>query len=89
VRGELAEAVRAGKLPYAEAVGKGLYVPLGEGDVDIEALVKFVHEAGYRGWYVLEQDTALGDDSPADIPRRDTTRSLAHLKAIITGLTTR
>jgi inosose dehydratase len=89
VRGELAEAVRAGKLPYAEAVGKGLYVPLGEGDVDIEALVKFVHEAGYRGWYVLEQDTALGDDSPADIPRKDTTRSLAHLKAIITGLTTR
>jgi inosose dehydratase len=79
VRRALADEVRSGKLPYAEAVGKGLYVPLGEGDVDIEALVKFVHEAGYDGWYVLEQDTALSEDSPVDGPRRDTARNLAHL----------
>jgi len=89
VRGELAEQVRAGKLPYAEAVGKGLYVPLGEGDVDIEAMVKSVHEAGYDGWYVLEQDTALGEESPVDTPKRDTTRSLAHLSTIINRLTAR
>jgi inosose dehydratase len=86
VRGELAEDVRAGRLPYAEAVGKGLYVPLGAGDVDIEALVRFVHEAGYDGWYVLEQDTALSEESQVDIPKKDTTRSLAHLSTIISRL---
>ncbi|MEU3628127.1 inosose dehydratase [Amycolatopsis coloradensis] len=86
VRGELAEEVRAGSLPYAEAVGKGLYVPLGDGDVDIEAMVRFVHEAGYDGWYVLEQDTALGERSPEDLPKRDVARSLAHLDGIVSRL---
>ncbi|MEV6906221.1 sugar phosphate isomerase/epimerase [Amycolatopsis sp. NPDC051071] len=85
VRGELADEVRAGKLPYAEAVGKGLYVPLGDGDVDIEAMVRFVHEAGYDGWYVLEQDTALGEHD-AELPKRDVARSLAHLGGIVSRL---
>ncbi|MEV6901903.1 sugar phosphate isomerase/epimerase [Amycolatopsis sp. NPDC051372] len=83
VRGELAEAVRAGTLGYTEAVGNGLYVPLGEGDVDIEAMVRFVHEAGYDGWYVLEQDTALDERSPVDLPKRDVATSLACLGAIV------
>ncbi|MGW7537644.1 sugar phosphate isomerase/epimerase family protein [Amycolatopsis sp. NPDC054798] len=82
VRGELAEAVRTGKLPYTEAVGKGLYVPLGEGDVDIEAMVRSVTEAGYDGWYVLEQDTALSDDSPVDRPGQDVATSLSYLRKI-------
>ncbi|MFD2469611.1 sugar phosphate isomerase/epimerase family protein [Amycolatopsis silviterrae] len=82
VRGELAEAVRAGKLPYAEAVGKGLYVPLGKGDVDLEAMVRSVAEAGYDGWYVLEQDTALSDDSPVDRPGQDVAASLSYLRNI-------
>ncbi|WP_410602619.1 sugar phosphate isomerase/epimerase family protein [Amycolatopsis sp. lyj-90] len=86
VRGELAEDVRAGRLPYTEAVGKGLYVPLGDGDVDIEAMVGFVHEAGYDGWYVLEQDTALSEGSPEDLPKRDVARSLAHLDGIVSRL---
>ncbi|MGV9298257.1 sugar phosphate isomerase/epimerase family protein [Amycolatopsis sp. NPDC003676] len=82
VRGELADAVRTGKLPYTEAVGKGLYVPLGEGDVDIEAMVRSVTEAGYDGWYVLEQDTALSDDSPVDRPGQDVATSLSYLRKI-------
>ncbi|MEV4604199.1 sugar phosphate isomerase/epimerase [Amycolatopsis sp. NPDC049253] len=83
VRGELAEAVRKGTVGYTEAVGKGLYVPLGEGDVDIEAMVRFVHEAGYDGWYVLEQDTALDERSPVDLPKRDVATSLACLGTIV------
>ncbi|MEV0073900.1 sugar phosphate isomerase/epimerase [Amycolatopsis sp. NPDC050768] len=83
VRGELAEAVRKGTVGYTEAVGNGLYVPLGEGDVDIEAMVRFVHEAGYDGWYVLEQDTALDERSPVDLPKRDVATSLACLGAIV------
>jgi inosose dehydratase len=86
VRGELAEQIRTGKLPYAEAVGKGLYVPLGAGDVDIEALVMVLHEAGYDGWYVLEQDTALSEEGPADVPRQDTATSLAHLDRIVSRI---
>ena len=84
VREDLAAEVRAGTLGYTDAVGRGMYVPLGEGDVDVASMVRSVQAAGYDGWYVLEQDTALGEESPDDLPRRDTERSLAHL-AKITG----
>jgi inosose dehydratase len=86
VREDLAAEVRAGRLGYTEAVGRGLYTPLGEGDVDVAAMVRSVQAAGYDGWYVLEQDTALGAESPDDLPRRDTERSLAHLTKIIGSL---
>ena len=83
VRAEIAEQVRSGRLGYTAAVQQGIYVPLGDGDVDLEALVNLVREAGYTGWFVLEQDTALGEGDPTDTPVRDTTRSLAHLHKIL------
>jgi len=82
VREDLAGEVRAGRLGYTDAVGRGMYVPLGEGDVDVASMVRSVRAAGYDGWYVLEQDTALGAESPDDLPRRDTGRSLEYLAQI-------
>ncbi|MFQ6327854.1 TIM barrel protein [Nocardia sp. CWNU-33] len=87
VRSALAGEVRSGALEYSEAVRRGLYVPLGAGDVDVEALVRSVHQAGYQGWYVIEQDTALGRDAGAQLPSRDTLRSLRHLAGIGAALT--
>ncbi|SFB05236.1 2-keto-myo-inositol dehydratase [Amycolatopsis marina] len=86
VRADLADRVRSGEIGYQAAVAEGLYAPLGDGDVDIEAMVRFVHEAGYDGWYVLEQDTALAEDGPLDRPQRDTARSLARLARILDRL---
>ncbi|MFE2871541.1 TIM barrel protein [Embleya sp. NPDC059259] len=81
VHAPLAALVRAGSLTYAEAVQRGIYRPLGRGDVPVAEIVATLHAAGYRGWYVLEQDTRLTDDpADADLPRRDTARSLAHLR---------
>lgn len=86
VRVDLAEQVRTGTVPFATAVAQGLFVPLGDGDVDTESMVRSVHEAGYQDWYVLEQDTALGKHSPIDVPRRDTARSLAYLEQVFSRL---
>ncbi|WP_194814741.1 TIM barrel protein [Nocardia sp. XZ_19_385] len=86
VRSELADEIRGGKLEYSQAVRQGLYVPLGEGDVDIAALVRGMYETGYRGWYVIEQDTALAPTGAADQPRRDTEQSLRRLAGISTAL---
>lgn len=83
VRDEIAAKVRSGELSYTDAVEQGIYVPLGDGDVDVEALVKLVQNAGYTGWFVLEQDTQLKDGSPVDKPLKDTARSLAHLSKIL------
>ena len=59
VRLDLASKVQSGELSYTDGVSAGMYVPLGEGDVDIAAIVRSLEDAGYAGWYVLEQDTIL------------------------------
>ncbi|MFI9509906.1 TIM barrel protein [Nocardia sp. NPDC052566] len=82
VRGEIADEVRSGRVEYSDAVGRGLYVPLGDGDVDIDALVQALHAAGYQGWYVIEQDTALQPTDSAQLPSRDAERSLQYLAGI-------
>jgi inosose dehydratase len=65
---------------YIDAVRRGLYAPLGDGDLDIAAMVDALEAAGYPGWYVLEQDAALpGEPAPGDGPARDVARSLAFL----------
>ncbi|WP_331766208.1 TIM barrel protein [Embleya sp. NBC_00896] len=81
VHAATAALVRSGALTYADAVGQGLYRALGEGDVPVAEIVATLRAAGYRQWYVLEQDTRLTDDPvDADLPRHDTARSLAHLR---------
>ncbi|TDV40021.1 TIM barrel protein [Actinophytocola oryzae] len=80
VRADLAERVRQGAVTYTEAVALGIYVPLGAGDVDLDALLRTLRDNDYDGWYVLEQDTALRDDRLADgRPREHTRQSLEHL----------
>ncbi|MEV4127638.1 TIM barrel protein [Nocardia sp. NPDC049707] len=86
VRTTLADRVRSGAMEYSDAVRGGIYVPLGAGDVDIAALIRSVHAAGYRGWYVIEQDTALRPGDSVELPSRDAARSLNHLADIGSAL---
>ncbi|MFE3059243.1 TIM barrel protein [Nocardia sp. NPDC059239] len=86
VREAVAAEVRSGSIEYSAAVRQGLYVPLGTGDVDIAALVRAAHVGGYRGWYVIEQDTALRPGATAEGPTGDARRSLRHLAEIGAGL---
>ncbi len=61
----LAGQVLAGELPFGVAVKQGMFRPLGDGDVDIVRLVDTLEQAGYDGWYVLEQDVMLDDAQAA------------------------
>ncbi|WP_371493679.1 TIM barrel protein [Kitasatospora sp. NBC_00374] len=83
VDAEAAARVRSGEVGYAKAVASGLYRPLGQGDVDIAALVPALERAGYRGWYVMEQDTVLtGAPVPGAGPAADVRASLDFLLAL-------
>lgn len=81
-----AARVRAGDLGYAEAVRAGMYRPLGQGDARIAEVVAALESAGYRGWYVLEQDRVLpppaGPDATAAV-RADLAASLAYLDVAV------
>jgi inosose dehydratase len=60
----LADRVRSGALSLLDATRAGLFRPLGEGDVDVKAVLRRLDQAGYNGWLVFEQDTALAGEEP-------------------------
>ncbi len=77
-----AARVRGGEVSYTEAVAGGMYRPLGQGDVDVASLVGALREAGYQGWYVLEQDTILAAEPLAEGPLADVRASVAYLRGL-------
>jgi inosose dehydratase len=78
----MAARVRAGDLTFGAAVREGMFRPLGAGDVDLEAMVRTLEAAGYRGWYVLEQDVMLDGPAQSGAPSADVRTSLAFLLRI-------
>jgi inosose dehydratase len=81
VRTSVAGPVAAGEISYLTAVRAGLYAPLGAGDLDIAAIVAALEAAGYQGWYVLEQDSALeGEPAAGQGPIQDVGASIAYLR---------
>lgn len=78
----LAAAVRAGAVTYTEAVAKGMYRPLGQGDVDVAGIVDTLEAAGYAGWYVMEQDTVLAAEPAGEGPLADVRASVAYLRGL-------
>lgn len=84
VDGLLASRVQSGDLAYSDAVRRGLFKPLGTGVVDVRALVSHFEAAGYRGWYVLEQDVMLtAEPRPGMGPVRDVRRSVVFFESLV------
>ena len=78
-----ADRVRRGEVPFREAVIDGLFVPLGQGGVDIAGVIAALEDQRYRGWYVLEQDVALrSDPPPGSGPKADAVDSVAFLRGL-------
>ena len=80
VDAKLAADVRAGELTYTEAVRRGMYTPLGAGDVDIAGIVTALRSNGFDGWFVMEQDTILDDEPTDEGPLRDVQASVTFMQ---------
>jgi inosose dehydratase len=78
-----AARVRSGETAFGAAVRDGMFRPLGDGDVGIETMVRTLEDAGYDGWYVLEQDVVLDGPGDADAPYADVRTSLDFLERVI------
>ncbi|MBB5137085.1 inosose dehydratase [Thermocatellispora tengchongensis] len=75
--------MRAGEIGYEQAVAEGLYPPLGRGEVDLAGVVAALEEAGYTGWYVLEQDVRLPAEPPPGAgPVADARAGLEYVRAL-------
>lgn len=66
VRLDMVPAVLSRDVTLMEATQRGLFTPLGQGDVDIVGVIQALESRGYQGWYVIEQDTALTDGLPGE-----------------------
>jgi inosose dehydratase len=79
----MAEQVRAHTLPFRQANIDGIFVALGDGAVDFQSFIKTLEDAGYDGWYVLEQDCVLdADPAPGEGPILDAIKSIDYLKSL-------
>ncbi|HEU4908047.1 MAG TPA: sugar phosphate isomerase/epimerase [Propionibacteriaceae bacterium] len=86
VDSKIAAQVQSGQLSYSEAVRLGMYRPLGQGDVDVPAIVGCLRAHGYNGWYTLEQDTILSEEPTDEGPVADVRTSAEHLRTIFDQL---
>jgi inosose dehydratase len=82
----IATRVQSGQLTYSEAVKHGMYRPLGQGDVDVPAIVGHVRAHGYNGWYTLEQDAILTEQPKGEGPVADVRTSAEYLRSVLAQL---
>ena len=83
VDADLAAQLAGGRFSYVEAVRAGLYRPLGQGDLDLQAAFQSLQESGYEGWYVLEQDVALAEEpAPGEGPLVAARQSVEFFRAL-------
>ncbi len=81
----IAQQLRSGTLTFDQAVRRGLFLPLGQGAVDITGVIEVLERNGFEGWYVLEQDTAF--DAPPPVgggPLLDARQSVEFLRSLAT-----
>ena len=78
-----AKQVQEGRWTYTEGVTRGMYRPLGTGDVDVAAIVAYLTHSGYVGWYTLEQDTILTEQPTGEGPVTDVRTSADNLRAVM------
>ncbi|HET9974677.1 MAG TPA: TIM barrel protein [Streptosporangiaceae bacterium] len=83
VNDQVAAQVRSGRLTYTEGVRRGMYRPLGRGDVDFAAIVSHLRGRGYDGWYVLEQDTILTEEPRGEGPVSEVRESAGYLRRLL------
>mgnify|MGYP000045838132 CR=1 FL=1 len=80
---KVADRVQSGEITYYQGILEGMYVPLGEGDVDIRAIVRGLIQSGYTGWFTLEQDNVITAEPAAGGGPLDSARkSVAFIRAV-------
>ncbi len=85
IRQDMTAAVLRREVSLMAATQAGIFTTLGAGDVDIAGVVQTLEAQGYRGWYVIEQDTAITDGVPleGEGPLHQVSASLEYLTTIV------
>lgn len=83
----VAERVQNGEITYYQGILEGMYVPLGDGDVDIRSIVTDLVKSGYDGWFTLEQDNVITDEPGLGAgPLADAKKSVEFIRDVVAAL---
>jgi inosose dehydratase len=69
------------RLGIDEGWRRGIFCELGQGGVDVDAVLARVRELGYDSWIVVEQDLAVDPGRPLEIVRRLAQHNRDYLRA--------
>jgi len=78
VKPSVLDQVRRARIPYLDAVRLGVFCELGQGGVDLTAVIRELTAAGFDGWAVFEQD--VDTTQPGSNPLESATRSRNYLR---------
>lgn len=82
VRADIRDRVQREHIPFAIAVGMGMFCEPNEGVVDFAALRDAMREVNYNGWAIVEQDMY---PAPLDKPLPIATRTREYLRQMEVG----
>ncbi len=80
VRDDVLRSVRRERVPYLEALRRGVFCELGRGAVDLAGVVRELDAAGFDGWGVFEQD--VDPTQPGADPLGSAIRSREYLRGL-------
>lgn len=88
VRMDLVPALLDRSTSIMQGVQAGLFPPLGQGDLALADVVLTLERAGYQGWYVIEQDTAITGSLPpeGEGPITQVRNSMQYLQDVVAPL---
>ncbi len=75
------DEVRRDKVPYLDAIRRGIFCELGAGCVDFPTVIGHLQNAGFDGWAVFEQD--VDPSLPGMNPMASAARSRAYLRRVL------
>lgn len=80
---DMTDKLLTGEIVWGEGIKAGMFAPVGQGDIDFPTIVATLKDAGFDGYYVLEQDIML-DEEPAEGsgPIENARQSFEALKAL-------
>jgi inosose dehydratase len=80
VRRSIIDRVTAARGRMIDFWREGAFCVLGEGDLDLEAILRALRDSGFQGWLVVEQDMLPRPDESTDRAARDQRRNRDYLR---------
>ncbi len=80
-RRDVVEQIIREAAPLPEIWKRKAFCRMGEGDLDVDAMLDLLRGGGYSGWLVVEQDVLPDADDPLGTPARDQRANREFLKA--------